>query len=153
MPRAYAAATTDGGSRWTGPFSRPQASQWRALSRTGSVTVPIRFMRVMGSCSPISVPPIDSRHLRSTTEHLGTTDRRTTMFRKEISGGIHTVRANRHRPGLCREPGAVIPTYCNDTVVGVAPAATPSADKELLRKTGRRLAENYLRDPPLSVGR
>jgi hypothetical protein len=56
-------------------------------------------------------------------------------------------------PGLCREPGAVIPTYCNDTVVRVAPAATPSADKELLRKTGRRLAENYLRDPPLSVGR
>jgi phenylpropionate dioxygenase-like ring-hydroxylating dioxygenase large terminal subunit len=86
-------------------------------------------------------------------EHLGATDRGITMFRKLIRGGIRAVRANCDPPGLCREPGAVIPTYCNDTVVRVAPAATPSGDKELMRETGRRLAESYLREPPLSVGR
>jgi nitrite reductase/ring-hydroxylating ferredoxin subunit len=86
-------------------------------------------------------------------EHLGTTDRGITMFRKQIRGGIRAVRANGDPPGLCREPGAVIPTYCNDTVVRVAPAATPSADKELMRETGRRLAKSYLREPPLSMGR
>jgi len=86
-------------------------------------------------------------------EHLGTTDRGITMFRKQIRAGIRAVRANRDPPGLCREPAAVIPTYCNDTVVRVTPAATLSADKELMRETGRRLAESYLREPPLSVGR
>jgi len=85
-------------------------------------------------------------------EHLGATDRGITMFRKQIRGGIRAVRADRDPPGLCREPGAVIPTYCNDTVVRVAAAATPSADKELMRETGRRLAESYLREPPLGVG-
>jgi nitrite reductase/ring-hydroxylating ferredoxin subunit len=86
-------------------------------------------------------------------EHLGTTDRGITMFRKQIRAGIQAVRTHRDPAGLCREPGTVIPTYCNDTVVRVAPAATPSADKELMRETGRRLAESYLREPPLSVGR
>jgi phenylpropionate dioxygenase-like ring-hydroxylating dioxygenase large terminal subunit len=86
-------------------------------------------------------------------EHLGATDRGITMFRKLIRGGIQAVRANLDPPGLCREPGAVIPTYCNDTVVRVAPAATPSADKELMRETGRGLAESYLREPPLSASR
>jgi phenylpropionate dioxygenase-like ring-hydroxylating dioxygenase large terminal subunit len=86
-------------------------------------------------------------------EHLGTTDRGITMFRKQVRAGIRAVSANRDPPGLCREPGGVIPTYCNDTVVRVAPAATLSADKELMRETGRRLAESYLREPPLSAGR
>jgi hypothetical protein len=86
-------------------------------------------------------------------EHLGATDRGITMFRKQIRGGIRAVRANRDPPGQCRDPGAVIPTYCNDTVVRVAPAAIPSTDKELMRETRRRLAESYLRDPPLSMSR
>jgi hypothetical protein len=67
-------------------------------------------------------------------EHLAATDRGITMFRKQIGGDILAVRANRDRPSLCREPGAVIPAYCNDTVVRVEPGATPSADKELMRE-------------------
>jgi hypothetical protein len=86
-------------------------------------------------------------------EHLGATDRGVSMFRKQIRRGIRTVRADRDPAGLCRDGGAVIPTYCNDTVVRVAPAATPASDKELMRETGRRLAECYLKDPPLSLER
>jgi phenylpropionate dioxygenase-like ring-hydroxylating dioxygenase large terminal subunit len=82
-------------------------------------------------------------------EHLGTTDRGVSMFRKQVRRGIRAVRAGDDPQGLCREPGAVIPTYGNDTVVRVPPAATPVTDKEILRETGRRLAESYLREPPL----
>jgi phenylpropionate dioxygenase-like ring-hydroxylating dioxygenase large terminal subunit len=83
-------------------------------------------------------------------EHLATTDRGVSMYRKQIRRGIRAVRAGDDPQGLCREPGAVIPTYGNDTVVR-APAAAPATDKELLRETGRRLAQSYLREPPLST--
>ncbi len=48
-----------------------------------------------------------------------------------------------------REEGAVVATYCNNTVVRVPPAKTPEADRKLLRETGRRLAGRYLAQPPL----
>ena len=51
--------------------------------------------------------------------------------------------------GVFRGGGGVIPTYCNDTVVRVPLAATPELDKKLLRETGRRLAEGYIKAPPL----
>jgi hypothetical protein len=38
----------------------------------------------------------------------------------------------------------VIPTYCNDTVVRVPAAETPTLDQQLMRETGRRLAGSYL---------
>ncbi len=84
-------------------------------------------------------------------EHLGTTDRGVAMFRKQIRRGIRAVRAGDDPQGLCRAPGAIIPTYGNDTVVRAAPPATPAAEKALLRETGRQLAESYLREPPLST--
>jgi hypothetical protein len=62
------------------------------------------------------------------------------MFRKQVRQGIRAVRAGSDPAGLCRESGATIPTYCKDTVVRMMPAADPSMDKELLRKTGQRLA-------------
>jgi hypothetical protein len=40
-------------------------------------------------------------------------------------------------------------TYCNDTVVRVPPAPTAKDDRQLMRTTGRKLAESYLADPPL----
>jgi len=80
-------------------------------------------------------------------EHLGTTDRGVSMFRKQIRRGIRAVRAGDDPQGLCRAPGAVTATYGNDTVVRVARAATPAREKELMRETSRRLAESYLREP------
>jgi phenylpropionate dioxygenase-like ring-hydroxylating dioxygenase large terminal subunit len=85
-------------------------------------------------------------------EHLGATDRGVTMFRQHIRRGVRAVQAGRDPAGLWRDAGAVIPTYCNDTIVAVPPAATPEADRQLLRETGRRLAEAYLEQPPLADG-
>jgi hypothetical protein len=82
-------------------------------------------------------------------EHLGTTDRGVTLFRNQIRRGIRMVKADSDPVGLFRDGGAVIPTYCNDTVVRVPPAKTLELDKKLMRETGRRLAEGYIAAPPL----
>src|SRR5262249_25611035 len=86
-------------------------------------------------------------------EHLGATDRGVSMFRRQIRGGIASIRADRDPPGVCHEPGAVISTYCNDTVLRVAPPETASMDKKMMRETGRRLAEGYRGAPPLVARR
>jgi hypothetical protein len=84
-------------------------------------------------------------------EHLGATDRGVTMFRNQIRRGVRAVAAGQDPVGLFRDARAVIPTYCNDTVVQVqVPAAENSVtDREVIRATGRRLAEAYFKDPPL----
>jgi hypothetical protein len=85
-------------------------------------------------------------------EHLGATDRGVIMFRQQIRRGIRAVQNGETPQGLCREVGAVISTYCNDTIVRVPPAPTPEEDRQLMRATGRTLAERYLEHPPLSTG-
>jgi hypothetical protein len=82
-------------------------------------------------------------------EHLGATDRGVIMFRQQIRRGIRAVQAGHDPEGLCREAGRRSSTYCNDTIVHVPPAPTPEEDQQLLRTTGRTLAESYLRHPPL----
>ncbi|MBV8188006.1 MAG: aromatic ring-hydroxylating dioxygenase subunit alpha, partial [Alphaproteobacteria bacterium] len=85
-------------------------------------------------------------------EHLATTDRGVAMFRKLVRNGIQAVRDGRDPLGLSRG-NAVLPTFCNDTVVHQPPAADPKADpiadRAAMRATGRRLAEGYVKDPPL----
>jgi phenylpropionate dioxygenase-like ring-hydroxylating dioxygenase large terminal subunit len=85
-------------------------------------------------------------------EHLGASDRGVGMFRRLTRRGIRAVSAGDDPAGLCRAPGTVMPTFCNDTVLRVAPAETPSEDKDLVRETGRKLAEGYLKSPPMSGG-
>ncbi len=85
-------------------------------------------------------------------EHLGETDRGISMFRNQLRRGARAVRAGRDPDGLCRDAGAVVPTYCNDTIVRVPMADNEAKDRQLLRETGRRLAANYLADPPLMTG-
>jgi phenylpropionate dioxygenase-like ring-hydroxylating dioxygenase large terminal subunit len=86
-------------------------------------------------------------------EHLGATDRGVIMFRRQIQRGMRAVQNGQDPEGLFREAGKVIPTYCNDTIVRMPPEATPEADKELMRQTGWALAQEYLKSPPLLVGR
>ena len=82
-------------------------------------------------------------------EHLGVTDRGVTMFRNQVRRGARAVQAGRDPAGLCRQPGEVIPTYCNDTIVHMPPKENDAADRKLMREAGRRLADGYLAKPPL----
>src|SRR5262249_47446187 len=84
-------------------------------------------------------------------EHIGATDRGVMMFRNLTRRGIRAVQAGRDPTGLCRDPGIVIPTYCNDTVIRMPPDVDPAVDRQRMRETGRRLADVYLKDPPLSA--
>ena len=85
-------------------------------------------------------------------EHLGATDRGVSMVRRQLRRGIRAVKAGDDPAGLYRDAGSVIPTYCNNTVVRLPPAADLARDKQLMRETGRRLAEGYLANPPLANG-
>jgi phenylpropionate dioxygenase-like ring-hydroxylating dioxygenase large terminal subunit len=82
-------------------------------------------------------------------EHIGATDRGVMMFRNQTRRGIRAVQAGCDPAGLCRDADMVIPTYCNDTVVRLAPDGDPAIDRQQMRETGLRLAESYLKDPPL----
>lgn len=82
-------------------------------------------------------------------EHLGATDRGVTMFRRLLRQGIRADRDGGEPARLCRDPGPVIPTYCNDTVIRLALDGDPAIDRQRQRETGRRLAESYLKAPPL----
>ena len=86
-------------------------------------------------------------------EHLAATDRGVSMFRNQLRRGIRAVADGQDPMGVFRTDGAPIATFCNNTVVRMPPAATPEADKALMRRTGRRLAEGYLKAPPLTAGR
>jgi hypothetical protein len=86
-------------------------------------------------------------------EHLGTTDRGVIMFRRMVRTGIRAVQDGKDPLGLSYKDGAVTPTYSSNTVVRVPPASTPEADRELLLKTGRKIAEGYLKTPPTVVYR
>jgi len=82
-------------------------------------------------------------------EHLGATDRGVTLFRNQMRRGIRAVQAGRDPAGLCRDAGTITPTYCNDTVIRMEPAADEALDRLRMRETGRRLADGYLGAPPL----
>jgi nitrite reductase/ring-hydroxylating ferredoxin subunit len=86
-------------------------------------------------------------------EHLGATDRGVTMFRQRVRHGIRAVQNGRTPDGLCGEADTIVATYCNDTVVRVPPAQTAEDDRQLMRTTGRRLADSYLAHPPLLTKR
>ena len=73
-------------------------------------------------------------------------DEREGGFRRDIRRGIQDITVGKYPQGLSREEGKPITTYCNDTVVRVPPAPTLEEDKVLMRETGRRLAEEYIRN-------
>ena len=86
-------------------------------------------------------------------EHLSETDRGVSTFRNQIRHGIRAVAAGGDPMGIFRGNGAVIPTYCNNTVMHLPAAETAALDRQLMRETGRRLAQSYLEEPPLMAGR
>ena len=71
------------------------------------------------------------------------------MFRNQTRRGIRAMQTGRDPNGLYRDAGAIIPTYCNDTVLRMPTGMDPAIDRQRMRETGRQLAESYLKDPPL----
>ncbi len=160
------------------PFSGPMMSRWIVpLDNTNTMLIEFRHVSETDSLTPawwadrdqmlpgqvvaasyeegqrrpgdfeaqVSQRPIAIHGL----EHLGATDRGVTMFRNQIRRGMLAVRSGQDPTGLSRNAGAVIPTYCNDTIVRVPHAADMATDRQLMREAGRRLAEDYLKNPPL----
>ena len=81
-------------------------------------------------------------------EHLGATDRGVTMFRRQIRNGIRRVQAG-EGPGVQgRDENGHISTFCIDTTVPMPPAATPEEDTKQMRELGRRMAAEYINNPP-----
>ena len=80
-------------------------------------------------------------------EHLANTDRGVIMLRNVVRKGIQAVREGRDPDGVVVKRGEPIPTYSTDTVVDVPEAATREADRQVLRDTGRRVAENSVKNP------
>jgi hypothetical protein len=73
-------------------------------------------------------------------EHLASTDRGIIMMRNMIRGAIRANRGGKDLKSPMLGNGAAVPTYSHDQVVsGVAAAATPEADRELIREVARKV--------------
>ena len=81
-------------------------------------------------------------------EHLAGTDRGIIILRNIARRGIELVRRGEDPDGTSWPDDGAMPTYAGDTVQHVLPAPTPEAEIELLRETGRKVAEGYIQDPP-----
>ena len=82
-------------------------------------------------------------------EHLAASDRGITMFRKLVKNGIQAVKEGRD-PGTLSRGQEPVSTFCNDTVVYSPAVGSPEEDIQLVRETGRKLAEEYIKNPPNS---
>ena len=70
-------------------------------------------------------------------EHLGSTDRGVIMLRKIVRDGIRAVARGDDPWGTQWRAGETVPTFTQDLVLKVPPAASDDADRRLLRETGR----------------
>lgn len=73
-------------------------------------------------------------------EHLASMDRSIIMMRNMIRRGIHAVAVKEDLSYPILKNGAALPTYSHDRIVsGIAKAATPEADRQLLREVARNV--------------
>jgi len=79
-------------------------------------------------------------------EHLATTDGGVIMLRNIVRRGIRAVQNGQDPAHVLWEAGRVVPTYSNHTVKPLPKAPTPEAEEQLLRATGRQVAEGYLKN-------
>jgi hypothetical protein len=71
-------------------------------------------------------------------EHLASTDRGVVMLRRIVRDGIRAVQAGLDPWGTHWPEGKIVPTHTQDLVLRLPPAASPEADRRLLREAGRR---------------
>jgi phenylpropionate dioxygenase-like ring-hydroxylating dioxygenase large terminal subunit len=78
-------------------------------------------------------------------EHLASTDRGIIMMRNMIRGAIRANRGGKDLKSPMLRNGAAVPTYSHDQVVsGIAAAATPEADRELIREVARKVVADSI---------
>jgi phenylpropionate dioxygenase-like ring-hydroxylating dioxygenase large terminal subunit len=78
-------------------------------------------------------------------EHLASTDRGIIMMRNMIRQAIRANRTGKDLKSPMLKNGAAVPTYSHDQVVsGVALAATPEADRELIREVARKVVADSI---------
>src|SRR5262249_1997121 len=76
-------------------------------------------------------------------EHLATSDRGVVMFRRMVRNGVRAVQRGEDPFGVLRTPSGVIATYSQNTILRIPSAATPEADRELLREVGRKVVAGH----------
>ena len=81
-------------------------------------------------------------------EHLATSDRGVTLYRRELRKAIQMVERGQDPPWVLREPGVTIPTYGGDTIIRIPQASTEEGERKLLVKLGRDMAKRYIKSPP-----
>jgi hypothetical protein len=150
-------------------INRPQATTW-AVPRDDTHTMQIGYYRTPEGKEPrrgsgfgqdasrsyeerqrvpgdydaqVSIHGGTARH---GLEHLAATDRGIIMMRNMIRRGIRAVRKGEELQSPMLRNGSAVPTYSHDRVVsGVVPAATPEADRQLLRKVARGVVKETVK--------
>lgn len=79
-------------------------------------------------------------------EHLASTDRGVTMVRNLTRQGIQAVLQGDDPKGIVRDDGISIPTYAHERVIKCPPAPSSEEDRILLRKLGRTMAQERIKD-------
>jgi nitrite reductase/ring-hydroxylating ferredoxin subunit len=82
-------------------------------------------------------------------ETLGSMDRGVIMFRRFVRSGIEAVAAGRDPVGFYMTQEEVAPTFANDYVGELRELNGNPADPEVLAAFSRRVAERYLKEPPM----
>ena len=77
-------------------------------------------------------------------ENLAYTDRGVIKVRSTIREGIRAVQRGEDPQGATFRDGEVIPTYAHDRVLRIPPAPSWEEDRQLLRDTGRKVAEDRI---------
>jgi phenylpropionate dioxygenase-like ring-hydroxylating dioxygenase large terminal subunit len=75
-------------------------------------------------------------------EHLGSADRGVIMLRRIVRDGVRAVARGVDPFGTGWPEGKIVRTFTQDLVLRVPPAASPDADRRLLRATGRSVLAN-----------
>ena len=79
-------------------------------------------------------------------EHLGSTDRGIIMMRNLIRRSVREVQSGATSEQPLNEAELRVPTFSSGTVLPLPPAPTFAEDRQLLRETGRRVAEEIVRE-------
>ena len=71
------------------------------------------------------------------------------MLRNIVRQGIRMVQSGQRPKGVTTNSEEGLPTYASDTILRIPQAPTEEEERKLLRETGRRVAEDYIKNPPV----